>query len=110
MLKNDIEKYATEDLALDTILIHTIPARKKKTFVDPYPYDPNAEPLEETQANVGAPGTAETKEEESPYERLLGEVQLKDVNGGDAGCLYKKPDIFPQVFFIRASFVSKLST
>ena len=43
MLKNDIEKYATEDLSLDTILIHTIPARKKKTFVDPYPYDPNAE-------------------------------------------------------------------
>ena len=43
MLKNDIEKYPTEDLVLDTVLIHTIPARKKKTFVDPYPYDPNAE-------------------------------------------------------------------
>ncbi len=40
---NDIEKYATEDLSLDTILIHTIPARKKKTFVDPFPYDPNAD-------------------------------------------------------------------
>ena len=48
MLKNDIEKYATEDLALDSVLIHTIPARKKKTFVDPYVYDPNAETLEET--------------------------------------------------------------
>ena len=71
MLKNDIEKYPTEDLVLDTVLIHTIPARKKKTFVDPYPYDPNAEQTEENaNASIAAPGTADAKSEEgiSAYE------------------------------------------
>ena len=112
MLKNDIEKYPTEDLTLENILIHSIPAKKKKTFVDPFPYDPTCDSaLDETKPDATVPGSA-AQEEEAPgtatYERLLADGgRMKDVSGGDAGCLYKKPTICPQVFFIRASYVTK---
>ena len=58
MLKNDIEKYPTEDLTLENILIHSIPAKKKKTFVDPFPYDDRCDSaLDETKPDV-VPGSA----------------------------------------------------
>ena len=43
------------------------------------------------------------------FARLLGDGRYKDSDGGDAGCLYKKPAIFPTIFFIRAAFVNKIS-
>ena len=50
MVKNDLEKFAPEELQLENILINTIAAKKKKKFVDPYPYNPNADAEEETNA------------------------------------------------------------
>ena len=117
MLKNDIERYQTEDLALDTVLISTIPARKRTKFVDPFPYDPTAENNPDEAGNASLPpnnlpaSTEQTIEEDAgpKYNYLLGETQFKDSNGGDAGCMYKKPEIMPQIFFIRASYVNKVS-
>ena len=123
MLKNDLEQFKTDDLKLEEVLIHTIPAKRKKAFVDPYPYDPLSDGLDEHHQssqvlNASAPQSqpiTATKGEEDPlpmtatYDRLLGNGRYKDSNGGDAGCLYKKPSIFPSVFFIRASFVNRLS-
>jgi hypothetical protein len=37
----------------------------------------------------------------------LGQTQIKDIDGGDAGCLLKKAKIFPIVHFIRTKFCSK---
>ena len=90
-------------MSLDTVLIHTIPARKHTKFVDPYPYDPNAENNVDEAGNVSAPASNPTTIEAKPEEEvsgpvhnfLLGESHLKDTNGGDGGCIYKKPEVVP---------------
>jgi len=41
MILNDLDKFEFQELQLSNILIHTVPARTRKTFVDPYSYDEN---------------------------------------------------------------------
>ena len=101
MLKSDIERFAHEEVALEKLLINTIPPKTNKKFVDPYPYNPNADGDEEEELKE------KEDEETSQFERLLGKKHLKDTFEGDAGCLYKKPEILPRLFFVRASFCSK---
>ena len=36
LLKNDIEKFEMEDLPLNSVLIHELPAKPKNPFVDPF--------------------------------------------------------------------------
>jgi len=73
MLKNDLEKYQTEDLVLDNILIHTIPNKQRKEFVDPYSADYDGasmdggeytQTLNASQPVSNAPNTANKSQED----------------------------------------------
>lgn len=41
---------------------------------------------------------------------MVGNARIQDERGGDAGSIYKKPAIFPSVFFMRSSFVAPQSS
>ena len=71
--------------------ITTIAAKKRRTFVDPFVYK---EPVEE--------GTELNRETKTPAHfevieatQLLGNKKINDQKGGDAGCLYKTPQVMP---------------
>jgi hypothetical protein len=54
MLKNDIERFHTEDIPLNKLLIDTIPAKTRKQFVDPFVYKENEEAEGQAQADKTA--------------------------------------------------------
>ena len=124
MLKNDLEKFAYEELDIANCLIQEIAAKKKNEFVDPFVYEENKdetidEPVAEIKKSVDSKAKQNTSTNEPPpatpdqddgtFKYLLGKKHYKDTDSGDVGCLYKAPDVVPNIFFIRASFCGKLN-
>ena len=123
ILKNDIEKFAYEELTLEKVLIDSIAAKTKDKFVDPFSTEEEEKKDEDAVPEVPTkPGTAAKNTKGKPVEEevveevddgsfryRLGKKQYKDADQGDLGCLYKEPEVMPRLFFIRASFCSKLN-
>jgi len=85
------------------MLIKTIPARKHKDFVDPFPYTETEVLTSSTSRSV-----LKTKEADPKvgHSYLLGNKRITDERGGDAGSLYKAAEVVPHIFFIRASLIA----
>ena len=94
-MKNDIEKFAYEELTLANVLIETIAAKKKSEFVDPFGLeeekkdasDETPEPVNTKQPPAAAKGKAGAAAAEPPAEEevddgsfkyRLGKKQYKD--------------------------------
>ena len=105
-------------------MIETIAARKKSEFVDPFGIDEEKnetseeipEPVNAKQPSLakgkGGPNDTPVAVEEvddGTFRYRLGKKQYRDSDKGDLGCLYKRPDVMPRLFFIRASFCNKLN-
>lgn len=125
ILKNDIEKFSFEELTLDAVLIDTIAAKKKSDFVDPFALDEEKKDEAETPApEVSKPVAQQQKGknaavanepvepevDDGSFKYRLGKKQYRDTEQGDMGCLYKRPEVMPHLFFIRASFAGKLNS
>ena len=124
LLKNDIEKFAFEDLKLEAVLIDTIAAKKKCAFVDPFgleedrpvtqddvvePVNTKPTPAAAKKGAANEPPATIEEVDDGTFRYRLGKKQYKDSDHGDLGCLYKQPEVMPRLFFIRASFCSKLN-
>jgi hypothetical protein len=94
--------------SVDT-LISTIPAKKRRQFVDPYQYKENADLDEVPNATASQPKLAGQNITDQ-FSFTLGNKKIQDEKGGDAGCLYKLPEVMPSTFFIRAVCVAKASS
>lgn len=121
LLKNDIDKFEFEELDLAQVLIDTIAAKKKNEFVDPFQLEEEStaaseEPVVEQKAaptkggkNAPVVESSTMEEDDGSFKFMLGKKHFKDSDVGDAGCLYKEPEVMPRLFFIRASFCNKLN-
>lgn len=125
ILKNDLEKFAFEELQLEKQLITTIAAKKKNEFVDPFALDEEKKEQsqqDETLAEISKQSLSKkqpsvinpadippVEEDDGSFKHRLGKKHYKDGEEGDLGCLYKEPDVMPNLFFIRASFCNKLN-
>jgi len=115
--KNDLEQFAFEDLQIDKMLIHTVAARTKQPFFDPHA------PLKEEHNNTARSNPGSDNGDDEPHSRYypepedptanfkyrLGRSHFKDTLNGDTGCLLKKPDLCPNVSFVRAAYCAKSS-
>ena len=128
LLKNDLEKFEYQELTLDQVLVTSIEPRKKSEFVDPFSFDEESKetevepevPVQQTKPPPGKPGGKNVPSPEVPatavevddgsFKYRLGKKHYKDTDQGDSGCLYKRPEVMPQIFFIRASFAGKLNS
>ena len=124
ILKNDIEKFSFEELTLDSVLIDTIAAKKKNDFVDPFaleeekkvdldiPAPEVSKPVAQQKGKNAAAANepAEPEVDDGSFKYRMGKKQYKDTEQGDMGCLYKRPEVMPHLFFIRASFAGKLNS
>ena len=95
-------------------MITSIPARHRKKFVDPFVYKEEKEVTEEVDPassgrNIALNTGINDKPDYNPNQ-LLGNKKINDDKGGDAGCLYKIPNVMPTVFFVRASCIAKSSS
>ena len=90
VIKNDLDKFQFADIVVADCTITTIAAKKRRTFVDPFVYK---EPVEEglELREIKTPAPVEVIEPT----QLLGNKKINDKNGGDAGCLYKTPQVMP---------------
>ena len=84
---------------------------EKKDAADevPEPVTKQPPPAAKGKAAAAAEPPAEEEVDDGSFKYRLGKKQYKDSEQGDLGCLYKRPEVMPRLFFIRASFCSKLN-
>lgn len=114
VVKPDLDKFHHQELKVEECLITSIPARHRKKFVDPFVYKEEKEVTEEVDPassgrNIALNTGINDKPDYNPNQ-LLGNKKINDDKGGDAGCLYKIPNVMPTVFFVRASCIAKSSS
>lgn len=114
-ISGDLDGIANKKLVLIEIQIADVPPVQKEKFEDPFKYipedldevaDPPAENLNRTEDGGSKVDILIPKDAEFKY--LLGDEHKKDMKGGDAGGLMKRPEIFPVVDFVRSSFNGKV--
>lgn len=103
VVKADLDKFQFQDLNVADCTITSIAPKKRRNFVDPFVYKENQDD------EVLSSGRVPTPTEAQEPTQLLGNKRIQDEKGGDAGCLYKLPQVMPHVFFIRASCIAKAS-
>lgn len=98
-IRTDLDFFKFSEIIPAESLIVSIPARFKKEFTDPFPFK---------EYSSETPKSRLEKEKPIPLTYTLGR-RILDQKGGDAGSIYKRSEIVPQIFFVRASFIAKSS-
>ena len=103
-IKTDLDHFKFSEISPVEALITAIAARKPRNFVDPFIY---TEPVDEgvTIEDTNKPVRIQPTIKKVPT-FLLGNKRIQDEKSGDAGGIYKRPEITPNVFFVRANYVA----